>query len=122
MRTREMTDEQRIQMMATYATVLLPYAGMNRGEFMRLASDSDDLPALGIGKALELVGEAAYHISEEGRADYSDIDFEYWEQWRHELTHEYPSIDFLDVWDAVWKHIPDLHRTLENYGYTARNP
>ena len=115
MRTRDMTDEQRMQMMATYAAVLFPYSKMNRGEFMKFASNPDDLPALGIAKALELIGEAAYHISDNGKAKHSDIDFKFWEQWRHDLTHGYPSIDFLDVWDAVCKHIPDLHRTLENY-------
>ena len=36
-------------------------------------------------------------------------------------TASYGYADSCD-WDAVWKHIPDLHRTLENYGYTARNP
>ncbi len=121
MHTRDMTDEQKLQVMANYAKVLLSHAHMNQGEFMSLI-DSNTISELGIAKALELIGEHAYYVSQFGRSEYPEIDYEYWSVWRQDLTHGYTGVAKRDMWDAVWKHIPVLCRTLEEYGFTAREP
>lgn len=119
MQTRDMTDEQKLQTMANYANVLLSHTRMNQGEFMRLI-DSNTISELGIAKALELIGEHAYYVSPSGRSEYSAIDYEYWSVWRQELTHGYTGVAKRDMWDAVWKHIPALCGTLEDYGFAVQ--
>ena len=117
MHTRDMSDEQRLEMIARHIPALLDLTSMNRYEFTRYIN-SDPRIEYGVSKALELVGEAAYYMTPNGRAVYSEIDFKYWENWRHSITHAYDSVDFREVWETIWQKVPQLYNTLQQYGLT----
>lgn len=117
MHTRDMSDEQRMEMMARHLPALLELSFMNNNEFMKYIK-SDIRVEYGVGKALELVGEAAYYMTPAGRKTYSDIDFDYWENWRHSITHSYDSVDFREVWETIWQKVSNLHKTLLEYGFS----
>ena len=63
MQTRDMSDEQRLEMMLDYASVLLP---ISKWDWDRFSSyiHSERFRELGVFKAVELVGEAAYYMTE----------------------------------------------------------
>lgn len=116
MRTRDMSDEQRLEMIARHLPALLELASMNSHEFIKYIN-SDRRLEYGVGKVLELVGEAAYYMTPHGKHTYSEIDFEYWKDWRHAITHDYDSVDYREVWEVIWNKIPALRNTLRQYGF-----
>jgi len=62
---------------------------------------------------LELIGEAARHISDEIRAEYSAIPWRQMVATRNQLIHGYLGIDNDILWDIIKKDIPSLLPELE---------
>ena len=75
--------------------------------------DTDIMFRMAIVKAVELVGESAYHISDELRAQQLHIPWQDIIDMRHVLVHNYWLIDQTEFWDAVQNHIPPLITELE---------
>lgn len=117
MYTRDVSDEQRLKMIARHVPALLDLASMDRHEFASYI-EKDPFIKYGVSKALELIGEAASYVTPNGIGVYSEIDFAYWTNLRHNITHAYDSVDFRDVWNIIWQKIPNLHKTLQQYGLT----
>ena len=63
-------------------------------------------------RALEIIGEAAKHISEETRVQYPHIAFREMAGLRDRLIHGYFSVDNLRVWEIVQHDIPELAEQL----------
>ena len=63
-------------------------------------------------RALEIIGEAAKHISEETRMQYSQIPFREMAGLRDRLIHGYFTVDNLRVWEIVQHDIPELAEQL----------
>ncbi len=116
MHTRDMNDEERMAMMAAYVPRLKDISHLNQNQFFQYIG-SDLLLEHGVCKALELVGEAAYYMTPDGKAYYSTIDFDVWIRWRHLITHAYESVDMVEVWVTIWKRIPGLYSSLREYGF-----
>lgn len=79
--------------------------------------DTNLLFQLGLVKAVELVGEAAYHLSDEIKADNPHIAWRDIIDMRHVLVHHYWDFNADKLWHAVKSEIPsllpELHRLIE---------
>jgi len=62
---------------------------------------------------LELIGEAARHIPDEVRAEYSAIPWRQMVATRNQLIHGYLGIDNDILWNIIKKDIPSLRPELE---------
>lgn len=82
--------------------------GVSYAEFER-----DRQTQLSILKALEIVGEAAAHISEDTRKAYPAIPWTEIVGMRNRLVHVYFDIDLPLVWDTVRHDLPVLIARLE---------
>lgn len=76
---------------------------------------------LALVKAVEIIGEAARHVSEETRALAPDIDWGQIVGMRNNLVHAYWKVDYDALWDVISNKLPplitELNRLIEaKYG------
>ena len=64
-------------------------------------------------RALEIVGEAAGHISEKFRETHPEIAWHKMIGMRNRLIHEYFRVNYGAVWDTVKNDLPDLIEVLK---------
>jgi uncharacterized protein with HEPN domain len=65
-------------------------------------------------KQLEIIGEAANHLSEQLKALHRDIQWSEIIALRNVLIHEYFGIDVKLVWDIVQQDIPQLRKKIKD--------
>jgi uncharacterized protein with HEPN domain len=103
-------DRIRLQHMLDAAREALSFAqGRTREDL-----DKDRLLVLGLVKAVEIIGEAAYQISEETRAQLPAVPWEDIIGMRHRLVHAYFDINLEILWRTVQEDLPPLVSTLES--------
>jgi len=92
-------------------------AALEAIEFMTNRSreelDSDRKLALAVVKLIEIIGEAAYQITEATRQRYPDIPWIDIVGMRHRLVHGYYDIDLDIVWSTVHNNLPPLVEQLK---------
>ncbi len=64
-------------------------------------------------RAIEIVGEAAVNISEEGRRELPNIPWKSITGMRNRIVHAYFDIDYEIVWETVTLRLPELIAELE---------
>ena len=116
MQTREMSDEQLMDMMATYVSILHPMSNWSRNEFFSY-TNRDVFLELGVGKAVELVGEAASYVSQAGRNRYNKIDFDLLKELRTSIVHSYENVLLIELYQTISRDIPELRMNLIEYGF-----
>ncbi len=116
MHTRDMSDEQLLDMMATYVSLLSPLSNWSRNEFFTY-TNRDVFLELGVGKAVELVGEAATYVSQTGRNRYNKIDFEWLKELRTSIVHFYENVLLIELYQTIKTGIPKLQQSLSEYGF-----
>ncbi len=82
--------------------------GMSYDDFVR-----DRRTQLSVLKSVEIIGEAAAHVSEDMRPLHPDIPWREIVGMRNHLVHAYFDIDLPLVWDTVRNDLPDLITQLE---------
>jgi uncharacterized protein with HEPN domain len=75
--------------------------------------DEDDPLGLALVQLVGAIGEAAYKVTPEGRAEIEDIPWPDIVGMRHRLIHAYYDINYEILWATVKVNLPDLIRTLE---------
>ncbi len=95
----------------------MPDAGREAMSFVRdrTSADlgSDRLLVLALVKEVEIIGEAAYQLSEETRATIPDMPWEDIIGMRHRLVHAYFDINLDVLWRTVEDDLPVLVSLLE---------
>jgi uncharacterized protein with HEPN domain len=76
--------------------------------------DHDRLWALGIVKCIEIIGEAASHVSPETRQRFPEIPWVQVVGMRNRLVHAYFDLDLDQVWNATTDDLPPLLEDLQN--------
>ncbi len=95
--------------MLIYARRAASYvAGM---EFAAFRADLKTQDA--VAHALQIIGEAAWKVSDETKLRHTDIEWEKIAGLRHRLVHEYGAIRLDTVWTVVEVHVPELIRLVE---------
>lgn len=103
-------DRIRLQHMLDAAREALSFArGRTRPDL-----DKDRLLVLGLVKAIEIIGEAAYQVSEDTCAQLPDIPWEDIIGMRHRLVHAYFDINLDILWRTVQDDLPPLISALES--------
>ncbi|WP_353722338.1 DUF86 domain-containing protein [Dyadobacter sp. 676] len=80
----------------------------------KIKNDIYDDPMLrfAIERQLEIIGEAANHLSQDLKSTHPEIEWRKIVAFRHFVAHEYFGIDLELVWDIVINKIPPLHETI----------
>ena len=74
--------------------------------------DNDRKLTLALVKDIEIIGEAAYQISEETRQKLKDIPWDDIVGMRHRLVHAYFDINLDILWKTVQENLPPLVQAL----------
>ena len=82
--------------------------GLDREGFMESKLHQD-----AVVRALEVVGEAAQKVSDQGKKAAPDIPWRQITGMRNRLIHEYFRVDLEEVWDTVQTSIPELITKIE---------
>ena len=102
-------DEIRLRHMLDAAREAVSFArGRVRGDL-----EGDRLLVLALVKDIEIVGEAAAHVSESGRTQAPGIPWQAIVAMRNRLIHGYYSINLNIVWQTVQQDLPALIAQLE---------
>ncbi|HSV16639.1 MAG TPA: HepT-like ribonuclease domain-containing protein [Tepidisphaeraceae bacterium] len=104
-----------LDMLESARRVLTYCAGRSRADF-----DADLMFADAVVRRVEIVGEAARGVSDQGRSDHPEIGWHPIMATRHILAHEYATVNYDIVWRIVTDHMPRLVTQLE--GILAQAP
>jgi uncharacterized protein with HEPN domain len=97
-------DFSRLQHILDAAQRVLHYTrGKERSDL-----DEDDLLSLALIRLLEIIGEAAWGISEKLRARYPEIEWRQMANMRNRLIHGYFDVNNDLVWETVITELPPL--------------
>ena len=75
----------------------------------------DDKTNLAVIRLLEIIGEAANHISQDSRLHMSEILWKEIVGFRNILIHEYFNVDFDIVWKTIQVNIPVMKNKIQEY-------
>ena len=75
--------------------------------------DTDRMLTLALMKEIEIIGEAAYQMAEESRAEATGIHWPAIINMRHRLVHDYQAIDLTVLWKTIQEDLPSLVAALE---------
>jgi uncharacterized protein with HEPN domain len=73
---------------------------------------NDPMFRFAIERQLEIIGEAANHLSNDLKITHPEIEWRKIVAFRNFVAHEYFGIDLELVWDIVVNKIPPLHQTI----------
>ncbi len=76
--------------------------------------DRNEMLALAVTRLLEIIGEAARHVSEETQAQISDLPWTAIIGMRHRIVHDYLAVDMDVVWDTLTIDLVDMIRVVED--------
>lgn len=80
----------------------------------REAFIADDMRRTAVQKKLEIMGEAARHVSEDLKQRYPDVPWAQMTGLRNNTIHGYFSIDWDQIWTTATRHVPvDRQRIAE---------
>ena len=97
-------DIIRVRHMLDFARQAIDFSnGRTRSDF-----DSDQMLALATVHLIEVIGEAAYHVSNEMRQRYPDIPWQSICGVRNRLAHGYTDVNLDVIWTIVTKDLPPL--------------
>ena len=97
-------DRARLRRLAEAATKAVTYsADRQRGDL-----DRDELLRLVLTKLVEIVGEAAKHVSQDLREAYPDVPWTAAGRMRDRLIHHYFDINLDVLWHTVTEDLPSL--------------
>ena len=66
-------------------------------------------------RRIEIIGEAARHLTEETRAAIPALPFRRMRGMRNIVAHDYANVAMPVVWEVATQHIPELIRVLEEF-------
>ena len=75
--------------------------------------DTNEDVQLVLAHLVQIIGEAAAQVSEQGRTAHSEIPWREITGTRNKIVHDYMGVDFDVVWEIVTRDLPPLARMLE---------
>lgn len=77
--------------------------------------DKDKVRYYGIVKMTEIIGEAAYKLTDEFVASHPDVPWRVIRGMRHYLVHEYYQVSKEGLWDTITKDLRELRPYIVKY-------
>lgn len=72
-------------------------------------------------KQIEIIGEAANHVSDETKSKHPEIPWKKIVGLRHILIHEYFGVDVKIVWDIIQNDLPELKKHIQSLLQSMEN-
>jgi len=66
-------------------------------------------------RRIEVIGEAAVHLSEETRRAIPELPFRKMRGMRNIVAHDYANVDLNIVWQVATVHVPEVYAVLEKF-------
>ena len=66
-------------------------------------------------RRIEIIGEAAVHLTEETRQACPELPFRKMRGMRNIVAHDYANVDLKIVWEVATVHVPELCAVLEKF-------
>ena len=66
-------------------------------------------------RRIEIIGEAAAHLTEETRRTVPGLDFRKMRGMRNIVAHDYANVDLRIVWEVATVHIPEICAEVEKF-------
>jgi len=66
-------------------------------------------------RRIEIIGEAAAHLSDATRQAVPELPFRRMRGMRNIVAHEYANVDLNIVWQVATVHVPEVYAALENF-------
>ena len=66
-------------------------------------------------RRIEIIGEAAVHLTEETRQAIPELPFRKMRGMRNMVAHDYANVDLKIVWDVATVHVPEVAGVLEKF-------
>lgn len=66
-------------------------------------------------RRIEIIGEAAAHLSEATRRVIPDLPFRKMRGMRNVMAHDYANVDLKIVWEVATVHVPEVRAVLEEF-------
>ena len=108
-RKAQLRDPDRARHMVEAASLVLQF--VEERNFQDLLTDK--LLQSGVERQLEILGEAAAHVSPDTQALWPSIPWRAIKSFRNLLAHEYFRTDYTEVWDVAQRLLPELLPTLK---------
>jgi uncharacterized protein with HEPN domain len=102
-------DLPRVQHMLESIEALLSYIKRRRVHEM----SKNRMLTSAIERELEILGEAANHISEKAKSKAPEIPWKQIIGMRHHISHEYFDVDYRILWKTIKHELPALHKQLK---------
>lgn len=104
-------DKGRLQDMLEYASNALQFInGIAYEDFI-----ADRMCFFAVMKNVEIVGEAAFMLTNDFREQHTELPWEQIIGMRHVLVHGYAQISDLKLWRTATKDLPTLRQTIAHY-------
>jgi uncharacterized protein with HEPN domain len=66
-------------------------------------------------RRIEIIGEAAAHLTEETRRAIPELPFRKMRGMRNIVAHDYANVDLKIVWEVATSHVPQIRAVLETF-------
>jgi uncharacterized protein with HEPN domain len=110
-------DVVRLRYMTDAATKAVGFAKGHSREDL----DQDELLRLALTKLIEIVGEAAKHVSSETRTKLPDVSWSAAARMRDRLIHHYFDINLDALWATITEDLPSLLTVLRQHSNREPN-
>lgn len=101
----------RLQDILTAARLIASYVqGVTEADFHTNTQKQD-----AIIRRLEIIGEAAVHLSDATRQAVPELPFRKMRGMRNIVAHDYANVDLKIVWEVATVHVPDVCAVLEKF-------
>lgn len=107
----EARNKGRLEHMLEASTQLLEF--QNDGKIETLKEKT--IEYFGVSRLLEIIGEAAYMLTDDFKSQHPDTNWKGITGLRHVLVHGYYSINLDHMRNIIKDDLPDLHRQIEEY-------
>jgi uncharacterized protein with HEPN domain len=75
--------------------------------------EENEMAQFAVIKNFEIIGEAAYHVSDELRTKNQEVEWKRISGLRHVLVHDYYKVNLSIIWNAKERRIGELKRQVE---------
>ncbi len=103
-------DRIRLQHILDATTEIMQFVG----DKSQQAFNEDRLLQLATTRLIEIIGEAANHISEDIRENYRQVKWVQIRGMRNRLTHAYFDVDLDLLWHTIKNSIPELQQQIKD--------
>jgi uncharacterized protein with HEPN domain len=101
----------RLQDILTAARLIASYVqGVTEAEFRANTQKQD-----AVVRRLEIIGEAAVHLSDETRQTIPELPFRRMRGMRNIVAHDDANVDLKIVWEVATMHVPEICAVLEKF-------